>query len=78
MSWIKKQIKGLKQYDLFGHVIQMNFNKRGPKHKTTFGGIVSIFIMFFIRVYVLLTLKSLLFIEDNTNTSVESMELHVP
>tara|TARA_B110000285_G_C15064504_1_gene584341 strand:- start:1138 stop:1374 length:237 start_codon:yes stop_codon:yes gene_type:complete len=78
MTWLKQQYKGLKQHDLFGHVIQMNFNKKGPQHKTTFGGIVSITIKIFIRVYVILTLKSLLFLEENTNTTVESLEPEVP
>ena len=56
----------------------MNFNKRGNHHKTQVGGFLSIIIKIFIRVYVLLTLKSLLFLEENQNTSVESMETEMP
>ena len=39
---------------------------------------MSIIIKIFIRIYILLTLKSLLFLEENTNTTIESMELEVP
>jgi hypothetical protein len=70
--------KSIRQHDIFGHVVHMNFNKRGPSHKTYIGGLLSIIIKIFIRIYVLLTFKSLIFMEENQTSAVESMELEVP
>ena len=75
---LRDYYKSIRQHDLFGHVIHMNFNKRGPSHKTYVGGLLSIFIKMFIRVYVLLTFKSLIFLEENSTSSIESMEIEIP
>lgn len=75
---LRDYYKSIRQHDIFGHVIHMNFNNRGPSHKTYVGGILSIVIKIFIRVYVLLTFKSLIFMEENSTSAIESMETEVP
>ena len=67
---IKSYWKSLKKHDMFGHLILMNFNKRGNQHKTQIGAFFSIFIKFFIYTYVALTIKTLIFLEANTNTTI--------
>ena len=67
-------IKSLRRFDMFGHLITMNFNKRGNHHKTLIGAIFSIFIKLLIYVYVALTFKSLIFKTSNKNTTIYSSE----
>ena len=57
----------LKQYDLFGHAITFNFDKRGGKHQTPIGGFFSILIKITIFSYVALTLKRMLWYEADIN-----------
>ena len=52
-----KSIKSLRSYDMFGHLITMNFNKRGNFHKTLVGAFFSIIIKVGIYIYVALTFK---------------------
>ena len=66
--------KSLRSYDMFGHLITMNFNKKGNRHKTQIGAIFSMFIKFFIYVYIGLTFKSLLFLDPNKNGTTNTME----
>lgn len=42
----------IKDIDLFGHPIELNFNKKGSTHNTFIGGFLSIFIRFGLLVYV--------------------------
>ena len=37
--YIKNKVKDL---DMFGHPVQLNFNRKGPAHNTVCGGIASI------------------------------------
>jgi hypothetical protein len=53
-SILRKGYKSIRQHDIFGHIVHVNFNKRGPSHKTYFGGLLSIVIKTIIRIYVLL------------------------
>lgn len=66
--------KGIRNQDMFGHLITLNFNKRGNHHRTQVGGVISVFITFAIRIYVLINFKILIFMEQNKNSSVESLE----
>ena len=68
-----KYLKPLRQYDMFGHLITMNFNKRGAQHKTVFGAFFSIIIKFAIYVYVALTFKTLLTNGADKNSSIGSI-----
>ena len=56
----KKFCKSFKSYDMFGHLITMNFNQKGNRHKTEIGAFFSIIIKVFIYLYIGLTFKALL------------------
>ena len=49
-----------KDKDMFGHVVNINFDKQGPTHKTEIGGVVSVFIKVVIYVYIIFKFKILL------------------
>jgi len=51
---------------MFGHVINLNFNRKGSSHNTIIGGIISILIKITIAIYVYLMLKKLILNEDVT------------
>lgn len=68
-----KYFKPFRQYDMFGHLITMNFNKRGAYHKTVFGAFFSIIIKFAIYVYVALTFQTLLTMGADKNTTIGSI-----
>ena len=74
MSFYKKTWKSLRSHDMFGHLITMNFNKRGPKHQTQIGAIFSLIIKFAIYVYVVLTFKTLLSQGADKNSTISSAE----
>ena len=57
---------------MFGHLITMNFNQRGNRHKTHIGAVFSIFIKVFIYMYIGLTFKQLLYMDANKNGSTRS------
>ena len=52
---------------MFGHTINLNFNKEGDSHKTFIGGCFSIFIKTAIFLYVFMNMKKMIFHEDDTN-----------
>jgi hypothetical protein len=72
MKAIKQKFKSLRQYDMFGHQITFNFNKRGDKHKTMIGAYFSIIIKICIYLYVLLTFNTMFTHGDNRNSTIES------
>ena len=74
MSSILPSMKSLRSYDMFGHLITMNFNKRGNHHKTLIGAFFSIFIKVMIYVYVALTFKQLIYKDANKNSTIYSVE----
>ena len=54
MKPLKKKLKSfIRKSDLFGHVIQLNFNQQGSSHQTVIGGYVSILIYAFMGFYIL-------------------------
>ena len=60
-------IKGsIRDHDMFGHVINLNFNRSGPTHNTTIGGFTSILIKLAMTVYIFLNFKKLLLKEDDS------------
>lgn len=63
----------LKDQDLFGHPVQLNFNKRGPEHTTTLGGIASICVKALMLCYVAILIKRLVKFEDDTIISSSSV-----
>ena len=56
----------IRDHDMFGHVINLNFNRQGPTHNTVIGGLFSILIKVAMSVYVFLNFKKLLFKEDDS------------
>ena len=42
----------IKDIDMFGHPIELNFNKKGSTHNTVVGGFFSIYIRMFLLFYV--------------------------
>ena len=68
-SYIKRQ---LTEQDQFGHVVSLNFNKKGNEHKNVVGGTCSIFLSAFLLWY-LINQAILVFTRGNNNiTSVIS------
>lgn len=45
-------VNTIKDIDMFGHPIQLNFNNKGSTHNTVVGGFFSIFIRAFLLFYV--------------------------
>ena len=62
-SGIKDSIR---DHDMFGHVINLNFNRSGPTHNTTIGGCTSILIKLAMSVYIFLNFKKLILKEDDS------------
>ena len=62
----------IKELDFFGHPILLNFNNKGNTHKSLIGGLISLFIRFFMCFYVTLLIKTLVFEEDYNNSSITS------
>ena len=55
----------IKDNDLFGHVVNLNFNKKGDSHNTILGGVFSIAIKLFMVVYIPLIVKKMILSEGN-------------
>ena len=73
MTALKPFLKSIRSTDLFGHNISLNFNKRGNTHKTLIGGFFSLIVKFIIYGYIGITLKQMLFLEENKNESLKSL-----
>ena len=70
-----KKIKNfLRNKDLFGHLITLNFNLRGNHHKTIIGGFFSIAIKAFIHIYVILNFVTLFTYGANTDGLLHGYE----
>jgi hypothetical protein len=59
---------------MFGHLITLNFNQRGDKHKTLIGAFFSIWIKLFIYVYIILTFQTMFTKKANRNSTIASIE----
>jgi hypothetical protein len=66
--------KLLREKDMFGYLITLNFNRRGQYHKTQIGGIVSMCIKIFINVYIILNFTTLFSYGDNKNGTLVGFE----
>ena len=68
--------KYMKELDMFGHTVQLNFNKNGDSHKTIIGGIFSVFIKMLLGLYVYLLFKRMFLNEADSNyTRINVMNL---
>ena len=61
----------IREHDMFGHVINLNFDRRGDSHKTLCGGVFSIFFKCFLTFYVYLMFTKLIFKTNDTNYTYE-------
>jgi hypothetical protein len=52
---------------MFGHIVSLNFNRRGNTHKTHMGGVFSFAIKGFLKIYVLLNFITMFWYEANIN-----------
>ena len=52
---------------MFGHTINLNFNKEGDSHQTAAGGSISILIRLVMTLYVFMNFKKMLLHEDDSN-----------
>ena len=56
---------------MFGHVVNLNFDRRGDSHKTLCGGILSIFFKGFLTFYVYIMFTKLIFKTNDLNYEFE-------
>ena len=63
----KQIMKKITSCDLFGHLINLNFNnnKSGDSYKTCIGGLVSLFVKSFMSIFIIYNFKKLLLYEDD-------------
>ena len=66
---LKPKKKCITEFDMFGHIINLNFNKNGSEFKTPIGGAFSIVIKIVIWIYVGLKLYNMITLGDNQNTT---------
>lgn len=64
---MKRSINYVRDLDMFGHVINLNFDRRGDSHKTVCGGFFSILFRTFLTLYVILMFKKLIQKGNDTN-----------
>ena len=60
-----KKYSYIKSNDMFGHPIELNFNKEGSSKNTFLGGIVSICLKILLLVYVVLNVKRMILAESD-------------
>jgi hypothetical protein len=74
---MKKFNDRLRSNDMFGHTINLNFNKEGDSHQTSLGGFFSIFIRAAMTMYVFMNFKKMIYNEDDsTFTEVNTLNLN--
>ena len=64
----------MRERDIFGHSISLNFDKKGDSHRTVIGGFFSILIKVFLIVYIIYKGKVLIYVENDTNVSLIKVE----
>ena len=63
----KKLRKLVQGQDLFGHVINLNFDRQGDSHQTLIGGVFSLFVKTAMLVYVFTKFKQMFLYESDIN-----------
>ena len=58
-------VQSIRDQDMFGHVIALNFNKKGESHTTSIGGFMSIWIKIAFSVYCFMQFTKLVDLGDN-------------
>lgn len=73
---MEKLTEIIKGGDMFGHTINLNFNKEGETHNTLLGGFFSFLIRITMSIYVIVNFKKMILFEDNANaTEVSALNL---
>ena len=73
---LEKSEEIIRDHDMFGHVINLNFDQRGDSHRTLCGGFGSLTLKGFLAFYFYLNITKLIWKENDTNiTSVGLMDL---
>jgi hypothetical protein len=61
---------------MFGHTINLNFNKEGDSHTTSIGGFFSLIIRVAMGIYIFMNFKKMILHEDDsTFTEVNTLDL---
>jgi len=61
-----KVSKYIKQQDMFGHQVVLNFNKKGDTYQTTIGGAISLLVKLVIFGFVVYKIILLVGLKDNS------------
>ena len=56
----------VRDIDMFGHRIELNFNNKGSEHKTIVGGFFSIYVRLFLLFYFVYVLNMMLTFDNDT------------
>ena len=76
--YLKRFSKSLKNQDMFGHVITLNFKSKGETYPTCIGGVFSILIYIGMTFYVGWNVKKLVKMEQDTlSTQSSSLNLTI-
>ena len=70
---MKKTGVMVREQDMFGHIINLNFDRRGDSHKTLCGGFFSITLKSFLLFYFYLMMIKLVLKGNDTNFSYEGL-----
>ena len=63
--------KYVKSHDMFGHIVQLNFNKSGSYHKTLIGGFFSLVIKIVCLLFIIVRGRTILIHSDDDYCSIE-------
>ena len=58
-------MNAIKQFDIFGYKLKLNFDKKGNEHKTFCGGLFTILIYLIFASFVVIKLKIMILFEDD-------------
>lgn len=68
----------VRSFDMYGHKVQFNFQRKGDTHKTLLGGIISMFIRCFMVGYFYILMKRMFLMErDDITSTIGSENLEV-
>ena len=71
---MKKTAKYITEQDMFGHTVNLNFDRRGDSHQTTCGGVFSIALRTFLVLYVYLLVDKLIYKGNDTDFSYYGLQ----
>ena len=59
----------IKNFDMYGHPIELNFDEEGTNHKTLIGGIVSMLIQIGLLTYIVIVFVRMFTFAEDKNAS---------